>query len=305
MNTQEYEFQEMGPFWHLCTSGKHQSSFFRDKEDYIYGMNLIAWAASEYQKDVKILTFQLMSNHFHFVIACEEQKIEEFFSFIYKKLHRYLAGEQRASELQRIDYKAYKIDDIRYLRTVITYVNRNGYLASQNETPFTYEWGANTCFYNNLLYKIPTIPLSEMKLTQKREILKSRNFEINQQYKFIKEAGYIAPYSYCHIELAESFYRDAHDYYHLVSRQVETYSQIAKELGDTITYTDEELYSAVIGIIGKRYDIKNPVLLGSKEKIEMAKQMKYDYNANNRQIQRILKIDEKTLETLFPQNFKK
>ena len=300
MNNQDYEFKELGPVWHLCTSGKHQCSFFRTRDDYVYGMNLVALAASNYREKIKILTFQLMSNHFHFVMACDEPSVKEFFDFLYKKMHRYLAEFQRASEIQKIEHKAYRVEDLRYLKTVITYVNRNGYLANQNETPFTYEWGANNCYFNPQTYRQAAIPVSELKLIKKREMFKSRNFEIDGNYKYLKDTGYIAPYSYCCIDLAESFYRDAHDYFHLVSRQVETYSQIARELGDTVTYTDEELYSAVFAIIGKRYDVKNPVLLGSKEKIEMAKQLKYEYNATNKQIQRLLKLDENTVETLFP-----
>ena len=46
--------------------------------------------------------------------------------------------------------------------------------------------------------------------------------------------------------------------------------------------------------------MKNPTLLGRNDKIEVAKLMKYDYNASNSQIMRLLKIDERILDELFP-----
>ena len=91
-------------------------------------------------------------------------------------------------------------------------------------------------------------------------------------------------------------------YFNLVSRQVESYSQIAKELGDSVFYTDEEMYSAIYSHCAKKYDVKNLTLLGRDDKIEVAKMMKYDYNASNSQIMRILKLDERILDELFPVN---
>ena len=71
-------------------------------------------------------------------------------------------------------------------------------------------------------------------------------------------------------------------------------------MGDSVFYTDEEMYSAIYSHCAKKYDIKNLTLLGKNDKIEVAKLMKYDYNASNSQIMRLLKIDERILDELFP-----
>ena len=55
-----------------------QRYLFRTRDDYVYGMNLVAWAASNFNGRLKILTFQIMSNHLHFVLACDRTvKIDE------------------------------------------------------------------------------------------------------------------------------------------------------------------------------------------------------------------------------------
>ena len=69
MNQLELEFYDLGSVWHLCTPGEYQCVIFRTSEEYVYGMNLIAQAAINFHDKLKILTFQIMSNHFHFVLA--------------------------------------------------------------------------------------------------------------------------------------------------------------------------------------------------------------------------------------------
>ena len=305
MNQQEYEFYELGPVWHLCTPGTHQCAIFRRREDYVFGMNLVALAASSFREEVKILTFELMSNHFHFVLACQEPTLNVFFDFIYKRLRRYLMAEQRSGDVNDLVFNYFAVDNLRYLLTLIAYVNRNGYLIDTNHTPFTYPWGSNMFFFNPCVNDMLAVEVSTLSLEKKRQLFKSRNFDIQGNYRFLTNAGFISPASYCEVALVESLFKDAHCYFSFISRKVESFSQIAKELGDSIFYTDEEIYSAVYSICIRKYDVKNPTLLGRNEKIEMAKTMKYDYNANNSQIMRILKIDERILDELFPSTFAK
>ena len=260
----------------------------------------MALAASSYREEVKILTFELMSNHFHFVMACEEPTLNGFFDFIYKRLRRYLAAQQRAGDVNDLSFNYFAVKDLRYLLTLIAYVNRNGYLVDPNHSPFTYPWGANMFFFNPCVKEMPMVDVSELSVDKKRQIFKSRNFEIHGDFKFLTSGGYISPSSYCYVPLAESLFRDARHYFSLISRKVESYSQIAKELGDSIYYTDEEMYAAIYSHCANRYDVKNPTLLGRNDKIEVAKLMKYDYNASNSQIMRLLKIDERILDELFP-----
>ena len=74
----------------------------------------------------------------------------------------------------------------------------------------------------------------------------------------------------------------------------------AKRLHDLVFLTDEELYSAVSMVCKKNYNTKQPSLLAAKEKVEMAKIMHYEYNATNRQIKSILKMEMHIIESLFP-----
>ena len=298
MEHEYFDFEELGTMWHLCTPGEFVGLIFRERSDYVFGMNLIALCAAEFSPKLKILTFQIMSNHLHFVLICEEAVLLQFFNSLCKRLKRYLANSQNNVNLACFTPNYFKISDLRYLQAVIVYVNRNGYLIDKNATPFTYEWGANRYFFNKFTHYEYNLLLGSLSIDKKRSLFKSRSFEIPSDY--ILTGDYISPLSYCDIPLAESFFKDASHYFHLSSRQMETYSSIAKELGDKITYTDEEIFSAVISLCMKRYDVKNPSVLNRDAKIEMAKTMHYDYNASNKQIKRILRLDDIVLESLFP-----
>ena len=70
MSTDEfliYDFEQQGPFWHLCTPGDLGGLLFREAKDFVYGMNLVAHAAALHES-VDIYTFVIMNNHLHFVL---------------------------------------------------------------------------------------------------------------------------------------------------------------------------------------------------------------------------------------------
>lgn len=298
MENLNFEYDDLGPIWHLCTPGEFVGVIFKDRDDYVFGMNLVALCAANFSPQLKILTFQIMSNHLHFVIECEEPVIGEFFAFLKKRLQRYLANSGYLGSLSGFRHNYFRINDLKYLQNVIVYVNRNGYLVDRQSTPLTYEWGANRFFFNKFTHNELFVNVGQLSLEKRRAMFKSRNFEIPADY--IVTQGYISPLSYCHITLAESFFKDANHYFHLSSRQIESYSSIAKELGDKVTYTDYEIYSAIMSLCIRRYEVKNPSLLDKDAKIEVAKIMHFDYNASNKQIKRVLRLDENVIESLFP-----
>jgi hypothetical protein len=69
---------------------------------------------------------------------------------------------------------------------------------------------------------------------------------------------------------------------------------------DSLFLTDDELYAAISVISRKRYNVAQPSLLPGRDKIELAKCMRNDYNASNRQIRSILKIQAELVDELFP-----
>ncbi|MGM9790226.1 MAG: hypothetical protein ACI3Y9_07950 [Candidatus Cryptobacteroides sp.] len=86
---------------------------------------------------------------------------------------------------------------------------------------------------------------------------------------------------------------------YLISRNVEGFSEIAKSIGESVFYSDDDLFIAARKIASENYGSANLHLLGSMQKIDIAKRLRYDYNASKKQIGRMLKITEAVLDALF------
>ena len=68
-----------------------------------------------------------------------------------------------------------------------------------------------------------------------------------------------------------------------------------------LTYVnDEEMFNLLGSIARKDFNLSQASLLPPQEKIKLAKMMRYDYNASDSQIQRLLKLDLNVVRELFP-----
>lgn len=110
----------------------------------------------------------------------------------------------------------------------------------------------------------------------------------------------IMPSCFCRVSEAEHYFRNSHQYFKMLSKDYEAFSDIARQICDTMVLSDEEMYSAVCVICSKQFNVKRPALLPTNSRIEVAKIMHYEYMASNKQIVRMLKIDRAIIDELFP-----
>jgi hypothetical protein len=86
----------------------------------------------------------------------------------------------------------------------------------------------------------------------------------------------------------------------MITKGIESYSEIAKELGDRTFLSDDEMYSAVANITMRKYNKATLNELTNEERLEMANTLHFDYHASNKQISRIMKLDLFSVESMFP-----
>ena len=118
----EATFFSAGPYWDAYTSGKETPILFTGSDDFRFAMNVIAQAADKFP-ELRIIAFEVMNNHFHFVISGSESVIQAFFEFIRRRISRSISGIKKA----KLTIKPIK--DLQSLRNNIIYTNRNGYVA--------------------------------------------------------------------------------------------------------------------------------------------------------------------------------
>ena len=290
-------FIRHGPYWHIYTDGTKMQNIFISKEDFIMGMWCLA-AAQHLCKSVRVITFELMGNHIHLILAGAKEDCIKVFDLFAARLKKAFPKRQRAIDWGKFKMDILPIESLQALRNEIIYANRNAFVANPAYTPDSYPWGGGCAYFNPWLKHLVTTPLNELPILTQRALLHTKKIAPVADLKVIDSMPFIP--SFCDISLGESMFRDARSYFNSLTRNAEAFSQIASRLKDTIFLTDEELYSVLCSHINKEYSVKTLSQLSAQQKIATARYMHFHYNATNQQLRRMLRLDIAILEEMFP-----
>ncbi len=291
-------FMNDGPYWHLCTPGENQEIIFKTEEDYKFGVTSSATSLMEVRaagKSVKIYAFTVMSNHIHELLSGSREDCLEYFRIRKSKLKRHFAG---SADFSGFECELISLESISDFRNELAYIHRNGSVHNHKETPFSYEWSSGKYYFNPGVKANPTIPVSSLSYRKKREVLKSAIIDSFDGLDIIN--GYVSPLSFCEIEDGERIFRDAHQYFYLISRSVESYGKIAKALGDKVFLNDDEIYGIVCRKARELFGVRSPRELTPDGRIQIARIIHNEYNASNGQIQRMLGLSKPIVDSLYP-----
>ena len=289
-------------FWHVCTPGTIQSVIFRSPEEYRFVVNAVA--VSAYDAGVRIITFEIMSNHVHIIVLCKDKSAASvFFDLLKQRLIRYYRERRSPRDLSGFVSDPIPIESLDSLRNQIAYTNRNNYVIDPDHTPFSYPYGANAYYFNPFAKMLTGRRFGEMSDRSKMRLLHSKKIGYPDDFMVLDDM--ILPSSFCDISLGERFFRDARHYMYKVSREVESYKEIAELLGDLAYYTDDELMGVVYSLCKKKYGSDNPSFLNVAQKSEVARTLHYDYKADNVKISRLLRLPRYAVDQLFPMSAKK
>ncbi len=284
----EATFRSGEPYWHAYTSGKDTPLLFSREEDLVFVMNVVAQAAA-LSPEVRIIAFEVMNNHFHFVVSAEEKAVRAFWEYVRKRLSRSFP------QMKALQIALKKISDLGALRNNIVYTNRNGYVADSAHTPFSYPWGTGRYYF---LDWPEGKSLSSVFVDSRREMFRCRTPELPGGWEV--RDGYIAPWNYCSIKFGMSMFRDAHHYFALVSKNVEAYSELATVLGEGEFLTDMELFNRLGPLVRTDYGVSTIKDLAKSQKFDIARKLRFEYRSSNGQIRRVLGLSQYEIDSLFP-----
>ena len=286
-----------GPYWHVYTDGTKMQNIFCCEEEFISGMWCLA-AALHLNKDVKALTFELMTNHVHLILAGQRNNCINAFDLFAARLKKAFPKRDRAIDWGQFKMDILPIESLQGLRNEIIYANRNAFVANPAYTPDSYPWGGGCAYFCPWLKHLSASPLGGLPILTQRSLLHTKKIESLADLRQMNSMPFIP--SFCNIKLGESMFRDARSYFNSLTRNAEAFSQIAARLKDSIFLTDDELYSVLSSFISKEYSVKAPSELSARQKIETARHMHFNYNASTQQLRRMLRMDLAILEELFP-----
>jgi len=287
-------FSELGECWHLSTSENFEIIFCSD-DDFRAGMGIVAVCARMFP-EVRIITFELMSNHIHVTAAAATDRLKMFIEAIKQMLFRYFRARKRLLNIDAMTYCVQSLESLERVRNVIAYDNRNGYLVSPDHTPFSYPWGANRYFFNPDSKRLALMNTKKMTFEEIRAL--AHTHKADGLPGILCFDGCALPLSYCDIETGEQLFRDSSQYFYLISRNIESNKQIAREIGEGVFYTDNELFSTISRIAKDKFGCASLNEAIPAAKIELAKIMRYNYNASAKQIMRFLKLSQGLLNSI-------
>ncbi len=290
----EVAFLSGGRWWHLYTPGNLTSLVFANDNDYRFAMNLMARCLAEFPT-LSVITFEIMSNHIHIVLSGDEHIINEFFATYRKRLKRYLSTKAQGRLSNQFQMSLKPINDLKALRDAIVYVNRNGYVVNPSHTPFSYPWGTGRYYFNDVQIAKKLSDVSDIGI---RRMFRSRNPHLPEDYRIID--GYVSPLEYCAVKLGMAMFRNAHQYFYMISKNIEAYEKLAAELDDGEYLTDSELFTQVVKILKADYAANSLRDLTTAQKQDLARKLRSDYRSSNGQIRRILGLSQYEIDSMFP-----
>lgn len=291
----EKNFAKYSPFWHITTNGNKMEMIFTNDDDFRFAVN--ALAISGIGLDVKLISYAIMSNHIHLLIAGSKDECLRYFETYKAKLKIYFSrGGVRINWGNFTCDSPIPITTINMLRNEIAYIHRNAYVAKTDVTPYSYLWSSDYAYFKVPLRFESTLA-SRIQARDRRKIFHMKNISFPIDYHISN--GLILAEDFCDIELGKSVFRDAAQYFFKISKAYEAYSECAKRLGEKIMVTDDDLFSIVTGICKNKYFKESINLLTPNEKLEIARVIHSQYHAQNNQIKRILKIDANIVNELF------
>jgi len=167
-------------------------------------------------------------------------------------------------------------------------------VVSPDDTPFSYPWGANKYYFNDILI---SENIGSTKNTELRKIFRGRDPKLPKDWGMLD--GIVAPPSFCAIKFGMSLFRDAHHYFNLVSKSVESYSEIATDIDDGEFMTDQELFSEITKILNSSYSVSRFKDLSDAQKLDLARTLRFKYRSSNGQIRRLTGISQYQIDQLF------
>ena len=296
----QFLFDQNAPFWHIATPGSLTEILFTCPEDFRFGMSQIAICAIECK--LHTYAFQLMSNHLHLITGAPDARVcRVFLDRLASRLSRFFSGKGRPADLSAFVCDPFPIESLQSLRNSIVYTHRNGYVADSSQTPYSYMWGSGGLYFGESITSLKAVKYSDLTVKDRRLLTCSRTVMLPDETTV--RNGCISPESFCDWKTGINLFRDAHQYFNMLTKNYEAYAEFAALLGESIVLTDEEMYAAACSLSRKQFNVGNPRDLSEGAKTDLARRLHYDYHAGNNQIRRLLRLEQSVVDSLFPSSW--
>ncbi|MBI4688392.1 MAG: transposase [Nitrospirae bacterium] len=131
-----------GAFYHVIVRGNQRQKIFRDRNDYLKYLEILANYKNRYR--FYLYSYVLMNNHIHLLLETQEIPISKIQQGINQSYTMYFNRRNKTvGHLFQGRYKAILCDRDEYLLSLVKYIHLNSVRAKAVETPDEYEWSSH------------------------------------------------------------------------------------------------------------------------------------------------------------------
>ena len=268
-------------FYFVTTDHFESKIWFKEKSDYVVGMNYVA--VISFAKGIKVVAFILMSNHVHFLLLCTEAEAREYiteFKCLYGKYYCQKYGTKLFMCHNKVDIREITLENEATER-VIAYIQMNSVAARICLEAGGYRWGTGPCFFND--NRPSGRRLGDMSRRAQIRLLKS-NVKLPPDWR-ICEDGYILPESYVCVEFVRRLFKTPSRMKYFLLNSSKAKLVLGKAMP---SFKDEIVLSAAKDLCQTLYFKMSFKYLTEEEMTDMVKQLNRRMSADAHQICRVL-----------------
>ena len=278
--------------WLITTDHLTDRIWFRDEEDFKVGMNLVAILACSLP--VEILSFTLMSNHVHFVLAGSYGQVERFINEFKRRYAQHVRKKYGVKEFLRGNGV-----DIRPLDGTeesqewgIAYVQMNCVAANICLSPTNYPWGTGNAFFK--VGRTQGRRLDSFSGRARMRLLHSEQ-KLPPDW-IVGEEGYILPESYVNVERVESLFRTPKRMNYFLQNSSKAKRRLAA--AECPSFSDQLVLSAIHDLCHSLFRKRSLETMDWKERAELIKQLRYRFSSDPQQLARVTGLSYETVTAM-------
>ena len=276
----------------FTTDHLERTLLFRDEEDFVQGVNSLAFATLLYP--VKVLCYVLMDNHIHLLVIGPYEDCCAFYAWVLHRLARIIEEKYGVSgllKLQSTDVQA--VTDKEMLLNEVCYLLRNAYKA-RIDSPYSYRWAPYECYFNPYLPLLHGTPMPGAKAVKR---MFGTHVQIPTDWEHIN--GRILNKCFVDYRTVEQKIGNSIDFFDRLRRfDLESMVEQAHGIDAKLTFTDVEMQEKIRVVCEKELHVASHHQLERKDLLWLARTLARRFASPKKQIARLLGIDPSILDQL-------
>lgn len=271
-------------YYFISTDHLTDCLWFQDNADFKIGMNYVAILATSL--NIQILSFILMSNHVHFVLAGSRPDVVRFiteFKRRYSSYYRHKYGKQEFLRRNDVNIKEIFLED-EALERAIAYVQMNSVAANICAHASLYPWGTGSAFFNSNPRSGKTASgfsgNALMRLFHSKESVPG--------HFLILDSGYVDPMSYVPVRFVEQLFRTPTRMNYFLNNSSK--ARVRLEKIPTPSFRDQNILASIPDLSYSLFRAKDYHELQETQLSELVKQMRFRFSADIGQLARVLEL---------------